>query len=654
MQTGKIAAAGDHLGRMVGNRSISGLAELIWNAVDADATDIRVTIHRTDLDAVDRIVVSDNGHGFGPDEISELFSQVGGSWKHHAPNRKTRELRRILHGDKGEGRWRAFSIGDRILWESVAADADGGPNQRVEISMTRDRLDEYTWTDGTLTKEQTGTVVTVSAGTREPQALLADSAIHNLTAVLALYLTQYPDVVISYDGTPLEAEDMVTRRDELTADYANEHGPVAVTVIEWEAEVDRALYLCDENGATLHETNVGIHAPGFNFTAYIRWAGFRENESLLPLADMDNTDVGPALSAARETIRAHFKDRRAEDLKSVVQDWRDEDVYPYADDPSDPVGRAEQALFNYMAVTASDAVNRIEDKQAKKLSLAAMRIAVENDPTAIEIIFQEVLKLPDEKIEELREIIERTSLTALVDAMRLVTGRLEFLAGLELLLFDPDHAPEVLERAHLHRIIESEPWLFGEEYATHVSDQGLTALLHAHVNLLGREDLTTDPVLDEDGRRRRIDFMFGRALEFNRNRREHLVVEIKRATLIAGRDEIDQIEDYARAVAGDDRFDMETVEWNFVLVATSLDDLAEAKAQQNDRARGLVYDKDGVRVWIRKWSEIISESKHRLKFIRSQLDYDPGAEEALSYLRDRYPDYLPSQLATPETAPTSP
>src|SRR3546814_13076075 len=98
-------------------------------------------------------------------------------------------------------------------------------------------------------------------------------------------------------------------------------------------------------------------------------------------------------------------------------------------------------------------------------------LAVERDPSSVEFIMQEVLKLPESKVEEFRALLQQTSLTALVDAMRLVTGRLDFIAGLELLLFDPAHVPKVLERAHLPKMVENEPWLFGEEFATHVSDK---------------------------------------------------------------------------------------------------------------------------------------------------------------------------------------
>lgn len=648
MTIAKIAAADDHLKRMVGNtKPVLGLAELVWNAVDANATAVQITVKRTVADAVDEVIVVDDGHGFSAAEVKDLFGEVGGSWKFHAPNHKTRDGARILHGQKGEGRWKAFAMGDRVVWESVTASGDGDPNQLVRVVMSQRSLDEYDWTGPSDTERPVGTTVTVIAGMKQPNTLLTENAQHDLTAVLALYLTKYPDVSISYDDVSLAVSDLISHQEDIEVAYDNEHGPVGLTVIEWDAKFERALYLCDEDGATLHEDSPGIHAPGFVFTAYVRWAGFRIHESLLPLADMDNDEVGPALNAAKDALRAYFRERQVTDTKSVVQEWRDQNVYPFPNEPSDAVEMAEQALFNYVAVSAADAVNRIDDTTSKALSLQTMRIAVERDPSAVEYIMQEVLKLPEAKIDEFRQLIERTSLTAIVDAMRLVTGRLEFLSGLDLMLFDPDHAPRVLERAHMHKMIENEPWLFGEEFSMHVSDRTLTALLKAHIAIMDRGDLVGEPVTDHDGNHlRRIDFMFGRAIELNRRQREHLIVEIKRPTITIGREEMTQIEDYAATVSREGRFDRNAVRWDFLLLGTDLDDRAEARANQRNMPRGLIHDgDDGVRVWVKRWSEVIHDCQHRLRFIRDQLEYDPDADQAVAYLRDTYPDYVPEHLA---------
>src|SRR3546814_14459274 len=102
MTSGKIEAADDHLRRMVGSKPVLGLAELVWNAVDANATQVEVVVKRTVADAVDELIVRDNGHGFRADEIVEIFGAVGGSWKHYAANRKPPGGSRI---DRKSGGW---------------------------------------------------------------------------------------------------------------------------------------------------------------------------------------------------------------------------------------------------------------------------------------------------------------------------------------------------------------------------------------------------------------------------------------------------------------------------------------------------------------------------------------------------------------------
>src|SRR3546814_20361188 len=77
---------------------------------------------------------------------------------------------------------------------------------------------------------------------------------------------------------------------------------------------------------------------------------------------MDNDQVGPAVNAAREALRAHFRAKRIDDTKTVVQEWRDEHVYPFAGDPLDAGEIAEQALFNFVAVGAAEAGNAIDRK----------------------------------------------------------------------------------------------------------------------------------------------------------------------------------------------------------------------------------------------------------------------------------------------------
>lgn len=124
MNSGELTVEADHLARMVKKRAIAGLAELVWNSLDAEATSVAITIHCTAMGAVDRVVVTDDGHGFGVEEVEEAMSSLGGSWKATKADRKTKNGRRLLHGSKGEGRFHAFAFGDSVRWESVTSGDD--------------------------------------------------------------------------------------------------------------------------------------------------------------------------------------------------------------------------------------------------------------------------------------------------------------------------------------------------------------------------------------------------------------------------------------------------------------------------------------------------------------------------------------------------
>ena len=101
-KTFQIQVHDDHLERLAQTRKpILALAELNWNAVDADATRIDVTLIDDDLNGLKAIEVADNGHGIPYAEAEALFSRLGGSWKRSRTH--PIEEKRILHGKEGRG-----------------------------------------------------------------------------------------------------------------------------------------------------------------------------------------------------------------------------------------------------------------------------------------------------------------------------------------------------------------------------------------------------------------------------------------------------------------------------------------------------------------------------------------------------------------------
>ncbi|WP_245873266.1 ATP-binding protein [Streptomyces phaeoluteigriseus] len=109
---------------------ITAVAELVWNAVDANATEGDVELRRSSMQAITEVVVTDNGHGMTPGRARTAFQAYGTTWK--TTRTHTEGGERILHGRNGEGRLFAFALGDQLTWESAAWESNDFGELRPE------------------------------------------------------------------------------------------------------------------------------------------------------------------------------------------------------------------------------------------------------------------------------------------------------------------------------------------------------------------------------------------------------------------------------------------------------------------------------------------------------------------------------------------
>lgn len=633
----------DHLERLV-KKPLSGLAELIWNALDADATVVDIDVVHNALDGVESVLVVDNGSGISQEQVERYFSQLGGSWKKTAT---TTEHGRRLHGQAGQGRWAAYGLGETLRWTTVA-DRVTGERQRLTITGRYGSLRTFEFSDPEQTSDDPGTRVEVSGLTSAAQStLMRDDISDELASVFALYLQNYP-VSLRWRQRTINPDALKARTGEVlvqidTPEFA---GSIPLTIIEWIRPARRALHICDSAGTSMHEMPPGVHAPGFNFTAYLAWDGFRDYQSELALAELGQEPLTAIIEGAKEELRRYFRERSSEKGAELVKAWKGDGTYPYHADPVSTVDRAERDLFEIMAVTAAPVVEAA-DAPSRRLSLRLLREAIEKSPSTIHEVLQDVLNLPEDQLAELRDLIERTSLTAVIAAARKITDRLDFLAGLQRIVFDSDIRPHVLERRQLHRILANETWLFREEYALTADDSTLRTALRDHIHLLGRSDLVDaeveeSEVLDEHSRRVVVDLMLSRVVETRRNEREHVVIELKRPTVHIGMAEFSQIQNYATAVSLDRRFANVDTRWEFWIVGDELEPSVDRMANQSNRERGIVVDDPQFVVRAVTWAHIIQDAHHRLAFVKRALEYSTGDELGLDYLRRVHGKYLPA------------
>lgn len=75
----EVQVQGDFIERLTSARPVQALAELVWNALDADATKVMVNVEQGAI-GLEAITVADNGNGMPYADASVLFGNLGGSW----------------------------------------------------------------------------------------------------------------------------------------------------------------------------------------------------------------------------------------------------------------------------------------------------------------------------------------------------------------------------------------------------------------------------------------------------------------------------------------------------------------------------------------------------------------------------------------------
>ena len=628
-----------HLQKLSATAPITGIIELIWNALDADATDVAVKLIRNDLDGVTEIRVIDSGHGMTEAEAVEGFKRLGGSWK-----RSVAESRggRSLHGRDGRGRFLAAGLGSRIRWRTVAADPEDATRRlSLDLEMTLSNLAHVESTEPKPTNEPTGTEVLIDGFLKDPIGLGGETPIEKLVSKFGLYL-QTNNAHLTFDGDEIDPEKLQAHRAEFK--IATPGDDALLVVIEWTRPVDRALYLCDENGTPLGEVLPGIQAPGFEFTAYLHWTGFAADDALA-LADLGGGETKEVIESARDRLREHFRQRADDETREQIERWKAEKTYPFEGAAVDRADQAKRDVFDVVALAASHALVA-SDKPGRRLSMRLLLEALENDPGSLRKVLGEVLELKQDRLDELSALLDRTPLTAMIATSKEIADRLEFLKGLEQLVLGDD-AKHVKERSQLHRILAGETWVFGEEYALAADDNSLTMVLQKHLSILGRGDLAADvshEVLDAEGSRGIVDLMLARSLSQQRNRREHLVIELKRPSVIVGDEEAQQLKKYADAVASDPRFNTKDVQWDFYIVSGKVKGMTDRERLDTKTAYGQISEAGAIRIWALTWADVLDNADHRLKFVKGLLEYQPDAEQALTYLRQTHDKYLPPQI----------
>ncbi|MBH0777428.1 ATP-binding protein [Nocardia bovistercoris] len=616
------------------------IAELVWNALDAEATRIETTVAIGATGAPEEIAVMDDGHGISYDDAADMFLIHGESWKSTA--RFSKNENRPLHGRLGRGRFHTYAIAEQAEWRSVAG-TDAARFETVILGK-RSHPQQFDFDGPAPTSSPCGTTVTLIVRQIAKVNRVVDSDLNlPLTAKLAPTLLAMPHVTVTYRMQPLDPKDHIKSDTDilLNTDGVLLHGKSypRLRFVEWSSDMQsKTLYLCDPDGAVVTEYAMAKLPPApIHWTAYLQWEGFRD-PTLMDQADLRVPDLkhGELLSAVHRALVEHLNQRLDEQKGSILGEWKAQGVYPYRGEPASTAERLEREIFDIVAVVASPAIGR--DVRQKRFSLRLLQEATRAEPTRTKKILNAVLDLSEEEQSVLAELLERTRLPLIVRTAQTVADRTDFIYGLRQLLYSDETRTEFREVDQLHPMLAAEPWIFGDEWALSLSEGGLKQVVDSLVTR-GRNSLYSNtPVNLPSGRKGRVDMVFSRELPES-DRTRHLVVELKRPKRV-GMEEVSQVVNYAAAITNHPSVTGTPHTWDFWLVTTEIDFGVRAFLGGNTSSPN-THQGENYRLTVVTWADLLDRAERRVRALRSALQLVSDEESSTKYLEQKHAEFIP-------------
>lgn len=640
----------DFLEKISKTNPYNALAEIIWNGFDANSDKVEVFIKNNSLGGIDSLEVHDSGYGIDYSRLNEFFGQLGGSWKKN----EKKLCNSLLHGENGQGRFKVYALGGQVRWETVYS--DGETNQEYSIKGDINKITEVLPSEPKKTKKQLGTSVYINT-LIDKLSLPQKETQEKLARIFCLYLSKHPNKKLFLDRneiTPSLVQESVDDYDfgDLTL-ASGRKVTLKISIVQWKNKSDRIIYLCDENGFVLGERLIKSKAriTQNDISVYATSDYFKELCILGTLENDLDPDSNEILEIIEDKIKKHFVDKDLKNKSKIIENWIDEGIYPYNDqDSRDVVKNAERQVFDILAVNVANHLDKFEkqNKKSKQFTFTLLKQAIENNPESVQKIISEVLGLKKEEQDDLANLLKQTTLSSVIKSAQIITDRLNFIKGLENLLFDRKTKKELLERDQLHKILEQESWIFREDFALAGSEDSLNEVLEKHIKLLKKDNVDlSDEVTRTDGTSGRVDLFFSKSRQPREGEFEHLVVELKRPSQKINQTILGQIKGYAVAISREERFDKSKTKWIFIAVSNELDDSIETDVNQLNRPKGLVVDAPNLSVWIYSWAEIINQAKSKYMFFSNQLKYNATRESATEYLKKVHGKFIPKLADKP-------
>lgn len=615
------------------------ICEYIWNGFDAGANCVEIRYHANEIGGVDDLFIIDNGSGINYDTLEFTFGAFLDSQK-KSTFQRTSEVR----GKKGKGRFSFNIISAGAQWKTLYKDQNG---QLKKFDITIYSIDRAAFETSDILNvsetesQKTGTVVHFLGmrsnlsedhfiGKSFKDELASEFAWFLILNKSKNYIIKINDEILDYNNIVGDTEDFPLVVDGITFDCA---------YIRWKKKIGDKYYyyLMNTNRREVCKipTSFNNKSNKFHHSVYVTSCYFNNfiyEKDLSKATDGFVNQGDDKYKTLIKQLRSYliFKEKeflRSEGATQLVAQYEKDGVLPKF--PKDK--RGEERKKNLIEVIQG--IYSIQpkifldlEKEQQQTMVGFLNLLLDsNERDNIITIIDNAVKLTPEEREELASLLKVTTLSRINSAVRLLKNRFLVVEKLKQLIYDLEIFTN--ERDHIQAIIEENYWLFGEQYNLVSADKPFTNTLLEYTYCLDGVSVKGE-FTAEDGRRRPDIFMcrlqdhpgypYSSILE------ENVMVELKRPSVVIGKEQYRQIEDYKDIILSQPKFQSQRRKWIFIIVGKEVDDYIKEKYKTfSDKNRPLLVNyQENFEIYAMTWDDVFLTYDRREKYITDKLNFD--------------------------------
>jgi len=542
--------------------------ELINNSIQAKTSKIEIFLEYGD-DKIDdffikSIIIKDYGHGVSQSEFENTILEIGTFAK---------------IGGQGVGRFGALQIGKKLEIETVAFDKDINKFTFTKFPLNADELNneklqniDFEIEQEILEDNQNPYYkVTISELYHNSQnnilkknKLSAEFKKENFN--LSIF-EKYPDLIFNnkvnfiINSEPLKKEDFIIGKPSF---FKRKYKNVKGELFDIDFNCYNVKHPENKVKVFFYINNAGIKTVANEFSFSSDWhtpdlgTWFIYLDSQLFQSDLfrniDFADFGDKewkllKEFIKEELNEFFKSKNprfSKFLDKLTKDKSTQKIY------QNKKSETQVSLFHKTAYLIENDYKLLEkDENLRSIIYPLIDRAIQDKH--FDTIIEEVLKISDDAKEKLYQLLKRTDLESVIYFSSVVAEKKDFLTFLHDITYG-SISKVLRERSQLHKIIENELWIFGENYngtpklwSDNKIGNILLEIRDKHMNYQPTKE--DDNLIEDIGENNITDLFFHSEKLSDNGIKEIMIVELKAPNCLINKKELMQIDDYAFTIS---------------------------------------------------------------------------------------------------------